>query len=878
VWLNRALWGGRAEQTWYDNGARAEAIKKSLIDGAMVNAALGKLQSALAPALSPTERARLWDEGWAFYVGRDSTLSPFATSNKRAKNYGTMSSRPGISNVNVAVLQALVDGKRAVARPTERKRARTLLMDEFGATTAVNVVLRGVQTTYVQATLRYAYQTDAALAAGISTLQARAEGGAFWRVVAPYVAEYDALGAAAITELYDLSLRVQASPTSSHYYYCLTKRVLMGALPLGVTAADVGTLEDDDGIACGGVERSPPAASAPLPPVATPDCTCKCCAAEMCAEAAFTYGIFAAGSQAMCSPSACRAHFSFCPDDGTHNAGAEVLAHFGTGEEDTTDVAFVNAGAVYVPTTNVAPQLDATDAVCAAKTALAAGDWEAVTAAYEAGSTPALRDLARSAHDESTIHQTFAAHFGSATWLHDFTAAALGGEGLWANDARRSEALEKTMADAILVHSMLTSLQEAQRAMIRGDYAGAAAKWDQGWALYHGRDASCTPYSRADKRGADFGALTWDGVTSLQNVAIGEAFHAGQRAIAVSAVSVPAQTATVNNAVADILANVQVTYLRASVRYAYLLDVDLRNGYPTAEHRGEGWAFWRVVAPFAAAVDEARATHLTQVYDHQFALEVESANYHYCLAMDTVTHTLPTGVTAAMLGTLAGASEIDCAGWEWDEPPTLAELQHNEDADAMPDCQCACCKGEACPATTVQYFHAGGEDQCMPEKCSATFYACPDTTGAEHAVHGGSVTATFMDCMCECDDMLGGFQTNDRGLCTEAMCRAEVGVCTRASTVLPNFNAAPGKKKANVTTAALLGTAGVLVVLALGTVGRRVWLSRRARPKFEFDHRNEATGNDVEIGGGVVRSGNVPNPLKDGVNGGSRSPNGMGLY
>ena len=117
-------------------------------------------------------------------------------------------------------------------------------------------------------------------------------------------------------------------------------------------------------------------------------------------------------------------------------------------------------------------------------------------------------------------------------------------------------------------------------------------------------------------------------------------------------------------------------------------------GYPTAEHRGEGWAFWRVVAPFVSAVDGARATHLTQVYDHQFALEEETADYHYCLALDSVLQALPAGVTGDMLGSLQGAEAVDCGGWEWDEPPSLAELQHNDDVGAMPDCQCSCCKGD----------------------------------------------------------------------------------------------------------------------------------------------------------------------------------------
>jgi hypothetical protein len=107
---------------------------------------------------------------------------------------------------------------------------------------------------------------------------------------------------------------------------------------------------------------------------------------------------------------------------------------------------------------------------------------------------------------------------------------------------------------------VLATLQEAQRAMSRGDYTGSAGKWDAAWALYHGRDSACAPYSRADKRGADFGRVLWDGVTSLQNVAIGQAFRLGQQAIAQSALTVPAQSATLSAAVSNITKNVQVTH------------------------------------------------------------------------------------------------------------------------------------------------------------------------------------------------------------------------------------------------------------------------------------------------------------------------------
>jgi hypothetical protein len=86
------------------------------------------------------------------------------------------------------------------------------------------------------------------------------------------------------------------------------------------------------------------------------------------------------------------------------------------------------------------------------------------------------------------------------------------------------------------------------------------------------------------------------------------------------------------------------------------------------------------------------------------------------------------------------------------------------------------CTLAQCPVATLHFFHAGAVDKCTPHACSANFYACPDThvLSAPLAEAAGSVTATFLDCTCECDDALGGFQTNDAGLCTEQMCRAEV--------------------------------------------------------------------------------------------------------
>lgn len=43
---------------------------------------------------------KLWDEGWAWYMGRDDSLSPYATSNKRGANYGTLSTDSGLEGVS----------------------------------------------------------------------------------------------------------------------------------------------------------------------------------------------------------------------------------------------------------------------------------------------------------------------------------------------------------------------------------------------------------------------------------------------------------------------------------------------------------------------------------------------------------------------------------------------------------------------------------------------------------------------------------------------------------------------------------------------------------------------------------------------------------
>lgn len=67
---------------------------------------------------------------------------------------------------------------------------------------------------------------------------------------------------------YDLKYVVQSTgdPSQEYYYFCMTKNVILSALPTPLTGSDLGTLEGTEDIDCasrGSNFISPPAALAP---------------------------------------------------------------------------------------------------------------------------------------------------------------------------------------------------------------------------------------------------------------------------------------------------------------------------------------------------------------------------------------------------------------------------------------------------------------------------------------------------------------------------------------------------------------------------------------------------------------------------------------
>ncbi|KAK3287329.1 hypothetical protein CYMTET_5153 [Cymbomonas tetramitiformis] len=242
---------------WTDDSARKEGCEKTVMNALLTNSALNNLYKAMKMGedgeTGDSQAPATWDLGWAYYTGAESSCAPYATADKRAGNYGTLSTTEGLEST---------------AKANE--------------------------------------QIMAAL---------------------PYIAAKDLSGAEGVTDMYDLSKELSASTSTDYYYFCLTKNVIMAALPDGVSSDDIGELEGTESIDCSDVKQSPPAGTAASPPPSPgDDCSCACCEASACPT--YTYGSFFVGSQAECTAAACRSHLKFCPDTGSHNDGSEVFPFY----------------------------------------------------------------------------------------------------------------------------------------------------------------------------------------------------------------------------------------------------------------------------------------------------------------------------------------------------------------------------------------------------------------------------------------------------------------------------------------------------------------------------------------------------------------------
>ena len=169
------VWEGESD------AVRKQGVQKGIMNQIMIAWVVHELNAATDKAADgnfdvASGAVHNWDEAWAFYAGAAPECGPFATADKRAKDFGTLGSDGLTALANEGLLAAMIDGRDAL-----------LAGDASGAAAASREAQSHVFTTYAQATIKYAAKVYSDLEAG-DTEAARvhqAEGWAFFRVIEP---------------------------------------------------------------------------------------------------------------------------------------------------------------------------------------------------------------------------------------------------------------------------------------------------------------------------------------------------------------------------------------------------------------------------------------------------------------------------------------------------------------------------------------------------------------------------------------------------------------------------------------------------------------------------------------------------------------------
>jgi hypothetical protein len=216
-----------------NSAAREEMIEKTIRDAVATQAILSDLYRGSQGVTDAHDR--YWNHGAAKYIGTedDRSVTVYNRANKRAYNFGTFGDDGETAVANEVVVAALIAG--AASGVTAATRAAQY-----------EIVKKQILVIYSQSVLRYANYLDGAFIDGSEYADLQAEGQAFWRVIAPFVKEVNANGATFLEGIFDLSRE-----TSNKTHYCRAKAILGD---LGVTDAEIGTLEDIRYADCDGVE------------------------------------------------------------------------------------------------------------------------------------------------------------------------------------------------------------------------------------------------------------------------------------------------------------------------------------------------------------------------------------------------------------------------------------------------------------------------------------------------------------------------------------------------------------------------------------------------------------------------------------------------
>jgi hypothetical protein len=257
-----------------------------------------------------------------------------------------------------------------------------------------------------------------------------------------------------------------------------------------------------------------------------------------------------------------------------------------------------------------------------------------------------LDELAKQAYT-SSYFTTASAYFGSATWIDDYMLTALDATGQFAGtldsargdmSAARTEAVKKGAQDQILFNSALGSLVDPT----------AAASWYLFYAYWTGDTPSGAPWARANKRCKNY--ATCGGGTTGGG---GELATTNTKILLATLSALENPTANGAAAKVEAVAQAKIVYYQAALRYSYLLDDDITNSAATADHQGEGGAFWRVIEAEMAGIDAATSAYVTRFYT---MTTVPAGTGRYCVLSAMLHANMPGNYSVAEMGVLQGSS------------------------------------------------------------------------------------------------------------------------------------------------------------------------------------------------------------------------------
>eukprot|EP00191_Tetraselmis_sp_GSL018_P000163 CAMPEP_0177609542 /NCGR_PEP_ID=MMETSP0419_2-20121207/19156_1 /TAXON_ID=582737 /ORGANISM="Tetraselmis sp., Strain GSL018" /LENGTH=946 /DNA_ID=CAMNT_0019104497 /DNA_START=69 /DNA_END=2909 /DNA_ORIENTATION=- len=505
----------------FDNGvhvSRVEKVQKTLADSIPVHALLSYAYNA-----SRSNDRVLWDAAAALYIGDlETDLTPYTRANKRAANYGTTQRGSNEAVANVNIIKAFREG------PAE---------------SAYDNIFLNIKVTYTQCAVRYARLIDEAIknstGARLQSLldDYRAEGQAFYRIIAPSVKQGDEQCDFDMTQLFDVGGQ---APSSHGRYYCRALSCIMSSL--GLAEDQVGALASTEG-AC--------VLSTPV----------------------------------------------------------------GT----------------FQPQNSVEKDIWMTDTIARVVELVKAGDVDSARQTYLADTD--LVALAKGQDLSGSVFDLFVRYYSNNP---DFNHKYLINEAFSSTvSASRNEMVEKTLADAIPFQGVVYFANQGA--------TGNRANWDRAAALYVGLlNKGLSPYTRANKRGANYGTLVSNTEEASVNKMIMDAFMSRS-----------------SESFETIFKGLKIIYTQATLRYARLLDIDVTSTpqLPIDDHQAEGQAFYRIIAPFVAEKDKSCDNQMQELFS--FDTKPDTHGQYYCRALACLPNAMQ--LTTADLGTLEETMGI-CSG------------------------------------------------------------------------------------------------------------------------------------------------------------------------------------------------------------------------